>query len=159
MTNLFEFIVGLVNFVLLAFLLWKLFGRTVKTSLAEREQEIKSKVQEAEAMYADAKGEFDKYRGLVDNLEAKKTELLERAQRLAAEHRENTAKRAQEEAAEIVGKVKSDMDDARRIAKAELRTEIAKATILKAKAILSDNIDETVHQNILEKFLSRVGGA
>lgn len=72
MTNLFEFIVGLVNFVLLAFLLWKLFGRTVKTSLAEREQEIKSKVQEAEAMYADAKGEFDKYRGLVDNLEAKK---------------------------------------------------------------------------------------
>lgn len=51
------------------------------------------------------------------------------------------------------------MDDARRIAKAELRTEIAKATILKAKAILSDNIDETVHQNILEKFLSRVGGA
>lgn len=159
MTNLFEFIVGLVNFVLLAFLLWKLFGRTVKTSLAEREQEIKSKVQEAEAMYADAKGEFDKYRGLVDNLEAKKTELLERAQRIAAEHRENTAKRAQEEAAEIVGKVKSDMDDARRIAKAELRTEIAKATILKAKAILSDNIDETVHQNILEKFLSRVGGA
>ena len=157
MTNLFEFIIGFINFVLLAFLLWKLFGRTVKTALAEREQTIRSKVKEAEAMYNDAKGEFDKYKDLVNNLDAKQAELVERAKRLAQEHREETAKKAQQEAAEIVGKVKSDMDDAHRLAKAELRSEIAKATVLKAKDIITENIDENVQQNILEKFLSKVG--
>lgn len=157
MTNLFEFIIGSVNFVLLAFLLWKLFGRTIKTALAEREQETRNKVKEAESMYNDAKGEYQKYKDLVNNLEAKQTELIERAKRLAVEHREETAKKAQQEAAEIVGKVKSDMDDAHRLAKAELRSEIAKATVMRAKAIIADNIDESVQQNILEKFLSRVG--
>ena len=157
MTNLFEFIIGSVNFVLLAFLLWKLFGRTIKTALAEREQETRNKVKEAESMYNDAKGEYQKYKDLVNNLEAKQTELIERAKRLAVEHREETAKKAQQEAAEIVGKVRSDMDDAHRLAKAELRSEIAKATVMRAKAIIADNIDESVQQNILEKFLSRVG--
>ena len=157
MTNLFEFIIGSVNFVLLAFLLWKLFGRTIKTALAEREQETRNKVKEAESMYNDAKGEYQKYKDLVNNLEAKQTELIERAKRLAVEHKEETAKKAQQEAAEIVGKVKSDMDDAHRLAKAELRSEIAKATVMRAKAIIADNIDESVQQNILEKFLSRVG--
>ena len=157
MTNLFEFIIGSVNFVLLAFLLWKLFGRTIKTALAEREQETRNKVKEAESMYNDAKGEYQKYKDLVNNLEAKQTELIERAKRLAVEHREETAKKAQQEAAEIVGKVKSDMDDAHRLAKAELRSEIAKATVMRAKAIIADNIDESVQQNILEKFLSKVG--
>ncbi|MDO5295911.1 MAG: ATP synthase F0 subunit B [bacterium] len=158
MTNLFEFIIGLINLALLAFLLWKLFGKAVKGALTEREQEIRSKVEEAEAMYSDAKAEFDKYQNLVNNLEDKQAELVERAQRLAAEHRASTAVKAKQEAEDIVSKVKSDMEDAHRLAKAQLRTEIAKATVLQAKAILTENIDESIHQNILEKFLSTVGG-
>ncbi|MBQ7568125.1 ATP synthase F0 subunit B [bacterium] len=158
MTNLFEFIVGLINICLLAFLLWKLFGKTVRESLAEREREIKAKVEEAEAIYTEAKSELEKYQTLVSNIDSKKAEMIERAKRNAKELKETTAAKAQREAADIVSKVKHEMDDAHRIAKAELRTQIAKATVLQAKAILADAIDEEVHQNILEKFLSEVGG-
>ena len=158
MSNVFEFCVGLLNLCLLVFLLTKLFGKTVKAAVKDREREAQERIDDARNMFNEAKAEYDKYKYLIDNLESKKKELLERAQREAEEYCLDTAAKAQAEAQGIVQRAKSDMADAHRLANAELRADIAKATVTRAKAILTANIDEKVHQNVLEKFLAKVGG-
>ena len=158
MSNPFDFCVGLINICILGFLIYKFGKEPIKAAIAERERIAREKVGEAQSMFDEAQSEFKKYEELVANIESKKIEMMDRAQRDAREYRETTAAKTEQEASEIVSKVKSEMNDARRIAKAELRAEIAKATVLQAKAILAENLDEEVHQNILEKFLTKVGG-
>lgn len=154
MSNTFEFCVGLLNICLLVFLLYKLFGKAVKSAIEDRERKLQERIDEAARKYDAAKAEYDKYRDLVSKVDSLKQEVLDLAKSDIEQQCKEIAENTKYEAESILSRTKSDMTKQQYLTTVELRAEIADATVAKAKELLKANIDGPVHQNFLEWFLT-----
>lgn len=149
-------IVQIFNFVLLLFIISKLFLRPVKKILDQREGQIKQDIEEAETLKTKAaalREEYENklrdanteaqeiYRNAVASGETVKNEVINEAKAEARRERE----RAEEEIRISVEK-----------AEKQLRSHVADLAVAVADKVLKETLDRKSHDKLLAEFVRKV---
>lgn len=159
MSNGFEFAIGLLNIVLLFLLLRPIVIKPLIQMAKDREANVKRRIEEAQTLFDEAQKQREKYQALLDGVESEKQSLLEHAQREAEAIRARGTEVAEREARELVEKANSESAGARKSVVADVRARMVAEAMARAQELLSAQIDARVHQNVLEKFLGKIGGS
>lgn len=159
MTNGFEFGVGLVNLVLLLFLLKVIVLDPLKNVAREREAKARSDMEAAERLLREATAHRERYQALLVGLEAEKQGIEETGLRDAERVAARVAEEAEREAAHTVSRAQGEARSERDAAVAGLRAQVAEATVTRARRLLEGGLDAPARQDILDNFLAKVGSA
>lgn len=159
MTNGFEFGVGLVNLVLLLFILNAVLIKPMKKVVKEREEAARTSMAEAESILNQAKEHLAKYEALDSGLEAEKAAILANAVQNGEDAKVQTAALAAKEAQQVLAKAQSDASAERDQARVLLRRTVSAAAVARAQSLLEQKLDGDAQQNIIENFLSKVGSS
>ncbi len=158
MTNGFEFTVGLINIILLYLGLRFILIKPLQKVAQEREQAAKQRIDEAEAIYNEAKAQLEKYQKLNQGIEAERAKLLKDATNEANEIARTTAVKTEREATEMVSKVKLEMNDARHLIVDELRKRMADYIIATSRSILKRVFaDHEAQRSTIKIFITALG--
>jgi len=159
MANGFEFTVGLVNFVLLLFLLKVFMFDPLRVVAREREEKARRDMEEATGILAQAQAHRKRFSGLVAGLEQEKAGLAEAARSDAEQVRQRLAEEAEKEARQILARAQAEVAAQREAALTGLRARTAEATVARAESLLKSGLDAGAQRDILENFVARVGAA
>lgn len=154
----FWILVSVANFLFLLYVLQRVLWAPLMRTLKERADRIREGLEAAEA----AKREREQMKAEVER-------LLAEARRDAAAISERTTKAAEDAAAQIRREAKAEGDrireraraDAERLHRqvlAQLRGDVASMAVLAASRILGREVDERVHQELIQRSLDEAGG-
>lgn len=158
MENSFEFAVGLVNFVLLLFLLKPILIDPLRNVAREREEKARINMQKAEEILAQAKANLEKYQTLQANIAEETAKIAAKAEADCEVCRKETAEKCTREVQAVLDRAHGDAEASRAAAVAEIRHSLANETVKQAEAIIKKGLGEDdIRQNIIENFLAKVG--
>ncbi|MBM7561300.1 F0F1 ATP synthase subunit B [Fusibacter tunisiensis] len=151
------FVFQLINTLILYLILKKFLFAPVTKFMQNRENEIKSQIQNAKEMENSAMT-------LKESYEAKLTHAEEEGKEIVKKH----TQRAENRAFEIVKAAESDIESMKLNAHRELERERVKAvnelkdqisqlTIMAASKVVEKDLNEADHKELINKFISEVG--
>lgn len=136
------FLAQVLNFLIVAFILWKFAFKPVLATIGERQQKIESGLKYAEEMKA-------KLEAAQVEIEAKTKEALVQgrlivadAQKAAKEFADRQQKEAAEKSAGILAKAQEAIELEKRKMLAEARGEIARLVVATAERVLAQQLSE-----------------
>lgn len=152
----FTLIAQLVNFLILVFLLkYFLYDRIIE-AMDTREEEIASRLKEAEEKRQEAEGEADSYRLKQNELEEKRAQILSKAQEEAEEKRRELFRRAKKEADEARSKWYRAIEQQQEAFLTELKRRAGESVHQIARRFLRELADTDLQSKMIETFMNRV---
>jgi F-type H+-transporting ATPase subunit b len=139
---------AVVNFLILAALLWKFLHKPLLSVLAKR----RASIEESEKKAADAVSEAERlkgeYEGKLAEAAAERDRVLSEARQSAEEARQKVVERAKEDAAREVSDLKKAFERERDEALKTLQKDIADAGINVAETVLRKTVDRDVEAGL-----------
>ncbi len=153
--NLGYLISQIVNFTLLAVLLYFVAYKPVLRMLDERSARIKKGLEDAEAASKRAdemEQEFDKRLA-----EARKEgqEIVAQATKMSEKARHDILDKAREESSALIEKAKEEIARERELAMAELRQQVADLSLTIAEKVIREELDERKQRRLIADFLEQ----
>lgn len=153
----YEFTWAVINFLVLLFILYKLFYKPVLTFLENRRSEIARNLAEAEHAREKADEILNQYREKLARAEKEAQEIIARATKAGEEERIKLIEQGHNEAAALLEKARAEIRKERDEALAALRKEIATLAVMAAGKILGRTVTKEDHEKLVDEFLSEVG--
>lgn len=154
--KLIDFIWRIVNFSALAFLLYKLLGKNMKTFFTGRREGIAASVEEARIAKEEAAKKFKEYD---EKLTAATGEIAGISEMIRAQGVEEK-ERLVADARKIAEKMKEDaavrMDQDLKKASNRLRMEASELSLQMAEDILKRNVTEKDHDKMVAEYIDRM---
>jgi F-type H+-transporting ATPase subunit b len=148
-----------ITFLVLVYVLGKFAFRPIVKMLDERERTIREAIERAERERAEAEQMLAAQK---ESLHAAHREAAELAKRSAAEVerlRQELTARARKEAEELVVLARTQIQEERAKAVAELRGQVADMAIDVAKRLIPQAMDEKTHRTLVEEYVRQLPGA
>ena len=141
-----------INFLIVAFVIWKFAFKNILSTIKEREKQISDSLKNADRIKLELEQTEKQQQETLQeaSLEAKKT--ISSAQEQAKAFIEAQKEDARKQAEEIIAKAKLAMEQERERVLREAQDEIANLVVLTASKVLSKDLSEEEK----EKFSSRV---
>jgi F-type H+-transporting ATPase subunit b len=154
--KLIDFIWRVVNFSALAFVLYKLLGKNMKTFFAGRREEIAASVEEARVAREEAERKFKEYDEKLTAATGEITGISEMIRAQGLEEKE----RLIADAGKIAEKMKEDaevrMEQDLKKAGNRLRMEASELSVQMAEDILKRNVTEKDHDKMVTEYIDRM---
>ncbi|MGQ9628367.1 MAG: F0F1 ATP synthase subunit B [Anaerolineae bacterium] len=147
----------IVNFSLLAILLYILLYKPILRMLDERAARIRKSMEDArtaECRAAEADEEFQKR---LAEARREGQEIIAQATRMGEKVREDILAQAREEARRLVERAREEIARERQQAMAELREQTAELAILITQKIIGEALDESAQRRLVREFLTQTG--
>jgi F-type H+-transporting ATPase subunit b len=145
-----------VNFFIFVYLFRRFASAPLRDFLARRRTELAEAIEAAGKAKAEADALKAEYEAKVAKLEDTKRELIEEIRGIAEAEHQRTLESAREAAQrmrdEAQRTAQSDLERARR----ELRTEAARLATQLASQMITQRLDDTERQRLLNEFIERV---
>lgn len=152
----FTIVATLINFgILVALLTWLLY-RPVRNFIDRRRERINSRIKESKQRQKEAKELKEKRREELNRAREKRKEIIERAEEAAGSIKEDKKKEAKREAERIIQRAKQEAMQEKQQIREELRSEYLDAAILGAERILSREIEQTDHEELVEDLFQNL---
>lgn len=145
------------NFLLLVFILTKLFWRPASEYMAKRAKYIADAISEAEKNRNEAERLLLEYEEKISGYETEARAILSRAERQSQEKKEQLIAQAKEEAKKIKSQADWEIKQNKLQAEADLQTKVAELAVQAASQIIGQNMDSELNRALVEKFLDKVG--
>lgn len=153
--NLGYIISQIVNFTLLALLLYFVAYKPILRMLDERSARIKKGLEDAELASkraAEMEQEFERRMG-----EARKEgqEIIAQATQMSEKARQDILDKAREESRAQVERAKDEISRERELAMAELRQQVADLSLLISEKVIGATLDEQRQRQLIAEFLEQ----
>ena len=143
---------------LITFLIIKkfLFG-PVRRMLAAREQEVQAMYATAEKAQTEAESMRSEYTERLSKAKEEAAEIVGSATRRATVRSEEILKESSQQAAAMLKKAESMIEQERKKAMNELKDEVAGLSVMIASKVVERDIKEEDHERFIEEFIDKVG--
>jgi len=155
--NLGYLISQIVNFSLLALLLYFVGYKPILRVLDERSARIRQGMADAEKaqrMAAEAQQEFERQLALARK---ESQALIAQATQTAQKQRDEILAQAREQAAAELARAKEEIARERERALVELRQEIADLSVTVAEKVIGQTLDLAAQRRLVQRFIEQVG--
>jgi F-type H+-transporting ATPase subunit b len=149
-------IVMLLQFVLLAFFLYKLLYKPFFKMSDERRNKIQQDISTAERLRAEAEESRKKAKELVESAQAQAESIIENAKRTADALTGKEKELAKRQAETILKKAQDEIETQKQEAVKEISEKSIKLAVYLASKLLERQIDEKTQSEYLRSFISRI---
>jgi F-type H+-transporting ATPase subunit b len=151
--NLGYLISQIVNFTLLAVLLYFVAYKPVLRMLDERSERIKKGLEDAEAASRQAAQMEQEFERRLAEARRQGQEIVAQATRMSEKTRQELLAQAREEANTQIEKAKEEIARERELAISELRQQVADLSLTISKKVIGAALDENRHRQLIAEFL------
>jgi len=153
-----ELIWGGLFFLVVLGVLVKFAFPALREGVQRREEQIRAELEAAEAARKEAEAEAAEYRERLAEARTEAARIIEEARQGADQVRRDLIARAEEEAAQIRTRAEEDIRLAQERALADLREQVGELSIDLAEKIVGHSLDRETQRQLIESFISEVGG-
>lgn len=144
------------NFAILVFILAKFAYRPLMRVLEERQQKIADNIDFAERERQEAQQLKLEYQQKLAEARGQAQAIVEKAEKLAIENKEEILKEARLESARILKTVQAEVARERELALAQLRGEVIALSMAAAGKIIEKNIDNETNAALVSSFIEKL---
>lgn len=155
--NLWTMLFAWCNLLILYVFLKKLLFVPVKNMIDNRQKEIDGIYADAESKRSDAETMQEEYSERLSKAQEESDEILKRAQRNALLREEEIIGRANEEARRTLERAEETIALEKSRAINEAKDEVSSLSVQIASAILSREVGESEHAELIDTFLQDIG--
>ena len=152
-TMLFTFM----NLLLLFYFARKFLFKPVKKMIDSRQEEIDNLYEDAGKAKSDAEQFKAEYEVKLEQATAESEEIMRRAVRNAQLKEEEILKEARDEAAKTLQRAEEQIESERKQAMEDIKNDVSDIAIDIASAVLSREISEDEHREMIDGFIDRLG--
>ncbi|MDR3072772.1 MAG: F0F1 ATP synthase subunit B [Clostridiales Family XIII bacterium] len=149
----------LITFVVLYFVMKKLFFDKVHNFMSAREQKVKDAFDNAEAANKAAEEKLTAYNEQLSAVEEQRRDMLRKAKQDADALSQSLVSDAEEKAAAIVTRANQEIEREKERALVDMREQIGLLAIYAAEKILKAKIDAGEQQGIIDGVIEEAGRA
>lgn len=146
----------IVNFLILVAILAKFAYKPLMQGLAERQQKIADNIDTAERDRKEAEELKLEYKQQLVDVRAKAQAIVEKAEKLAEENKEEILKTARAERDRILNNVQEEVARERELALARLRGEVVALSMAAATKIVKENMDTEINAKMVSDFIEKL---
>jgi F-type H+-transporting ATPase subunit b len=146
----------IVNFLILVAILAKFAYKPLMQGLAERQQKITDNMDAAERERQEAEQLKLEYKQQLVDVRAKAQAIVEKAEKLAEENKEEILKAARAERDRILKNVQEEVARERELALARLRGEVVTLSMTAATKIVQENMDTEINAKLVSDFIEKL---
>lgn len=152
----FTVIAQIINFLILVFLLEHFFYDRIIQAMEERESRIQKRLRDAEQRKKDAEQAAAFYRNKQEEIEDKRSEILEEAKKAAEERRKKLSQEAREEVDDLRKKWKDGVQKEKEVFVREFCRMAAREVFAIARKALGNLADLEVEERVGKIFIERM---
>jgi F-type H+-transporting ATPase subunit b len=145
-----------VNFILLAAILWYVLYRPLGNLLRAREERIKDDIESAANDRAEAERLRKEYEAKMVQLKRDVHDAIEKARWQGEQERDEIIAKAKEEASAVIQRAMKQIEDERHQAWHDLKDETVDIAMLAASKMLGRIIEEEDQRRMFEEFIQSV---
>lgn len=149
-------LVQVINFLLLVLILAKFAYGPVMRMLEERQKKIADNIDSSERMRQEAEQLKISYQEQLAQARAQAQAIVEKAEKLAEESKEEILTAARAESARILKNVQEEVARERALALAQLKGEVVTLSMAAAAKIIEKNIDNEINANLVSNFIEKL---
>ncbi len=153
--NLGLLISQIVDFTLLALLLYVVAYKPILRMLDERSARIKKGLEDAEQASRRAAEMEQEFERQMAEARRQGQEIIAQATQMSEQTRQEILERAREEARAQIQKAREEIDRERDQAMAELRQQVAELALLISEKVIGQTLDESSHHRLIAEFLEQ----
>ncbi|MFP3903523.1 MAG: F0F1 ATP synthase subunit B [Armatimonadota bacterium] len=155
-TDWFTFVAQIINFLVLVWLLKHFLYGPIINAMETREERIASRLREAEKKIADAEEAERRYHEQVREIEQRREEMLQNAEKEAQQRREELLEEVRREVEQAEERWHRAAQREREIFLQELQERVGRETIGVIRRILADLADDELERLIITRFAERL---
>lgn len=149
-------IAQIVNFLILVGILTKFAYKPLMQALEERQNKIADNIESAERERKEAEQLKLGYQKQLADARTQAQLIVEKAEKLAEEAKEEILKEAREESARILKTVQAEVARERELALAQLKGEVVALSMAAATKIIQKNIDNEINATLVNDFIEKL---
>jgi len=153
----FTLLMRLVNFLLLAALLYYFLRKPIKNFLVQRQQGVKEALEEAQRAAKEAEARYREMEKKLAQAHKEMEELKNMIIEQGRQEKERILARAHKEAERIIKQAELAAEQELKKAYSSIRLEAVEMAAAIAEAILKDKIDSKDHKRLIEQYVENVG--
>ncbi len=144
------------TFILVAFILYKFAWSKIIKALDEREERIKSNIEEAQKLKQEAENKFQEYQNKLADLKEEAQSLLSEAKKDAEHLRNSIIQKAKTEAEELRRRAQKEINLAKESAIQEIHKYAIDLSMEITRKVISKSLTEEEHKRILSEVLQNL---
>ena len=150
-----ELVIGIVLFLIIWFVAWKVVVPRFEEMYAERTEEIQGGIEKAEAAQAEADAARDEYRAQLATARDEAARIREDAKAQGAAIIADMRRQAQDESSRLLANAKAQIEAERAAAVSSLRTEIGGLATTLAGRIVGESLDDDARaRRTVDRFIA-----
>lgn len=146
------------NLLILFLIVKKLFFKPMQKMLSEREKEISSSYERADAREKEAEDLKASYEEKISHAEGEAEKIVSNAVAGAEARSGAIVKEAEEKASAMIERAQKSIEAQRETAFSELKEDVSSMAVEIAKKIIERDIDEKDHERLINEALEGLGG-
>jgi len=150
-------IVMLLQFVLLAFFLYKLLYQPFLNMTSERQNKIKEELEQAEKIKAQAQEMKEEAHKRLSSAHSQADKIIENAHKTVDAYTREEKDKAQDQARRMIKTAESEIKTMKRDASEDLKKEAVSLAVLMASKIIEKKLDEQTQREFLSKMIKEAG--
>jgi F-type H+-transporting ATPase subunit b len=151
------FFVELLAFIVILGLIAKYILPPISRAMQKREEEIRNALDQAEQAKRERVAADEEYRAKLDEARHEARTVIERANRMAEQLREDARTKGQDEYDRVVARADADIQRAAERAREELRLQVADLVIAAAERVIGQELDPSRHRALIDEAIAGVG--
>ena len=155
--DLLETVPMLIAFIILVIILWKKGWPMFEAMLDKRERTIAEALTKSEEARIEAERVLAEYQKQLSEAKAQAAKIIADAKETGEALRADIAKQAQEESAAIIEKARVAIEAEKQTAMNELRSSVADLSVDVASRLISTDLSDDEHRQIIERYLNEAG--
>lgn len=153
--NLGYLVSQIVNFTILAVLLYFIAYKPILRMLDERSARIKKGLEDAEQASRRAAEMEQEFERRIAEARREGQEVIAQASRIGESQRQEILDKAREEARALVEKAREEIERDREQAMSELRKQIADLSLAISQKVIGETLDEQAQRRLIARFLEQ----
>ncbi len=152
-----EIIVTICNTLITFLIIKKFLFKPVRKMMAAREQEVQTMYEAADKAQTEAEQLRSEYTERLSKAKEEAAEIVGSATRRATARSEEILKESSQQAAAMLKKAESTIEQERKKAMNEIKDEVANLSVLIASKVVERDVKEEDHERFIEEFIDKVG--
>lgn len=150
-------IITIINFGILYLILAHFFFKPVDNALTTRNEEIVSKIKNADENEKKSKQMLFQHQELLKNSKKEGKGIVEDYRNKAQKVSNDIVKDAENEAQIIISRAKTEAKREKEKAEDEIKGQVVDLAVLLSSKALEESIDEKQHRKLIKDFIAKVG--
>ncbi len=143
-----------ITFFAVLILLYKVALKPILSAISEREDSIRTDIEDARRQRDEAEALLEKHRKMVAEADMEAQKMIREAQSLAEKSRAEIVDKAREEAAVLVEKAKMEIEKQKDDALKSLRAEVVDLALGAAEKVLLQVVDKETNKKVVDDYLT-----